>query len=83
MTLMTAPRLLAPTGRNVVSGVYRWINYSSEGLDHRAGHFRPLRITAYVLEPIVLSTVRCFCVVQKPQGVAGAMIEAAVSIEEP
>ena len=49
------------------------------GLDHRAGHFRPLRIIAQVTEPIVLLTVRCFCVVQKQKGVAGAMIEARKS----
>ena len=46
------------------------------GLDHRAGHFRPLRIIAQVIGPIVLLAVRCFCVVQKQKGVAGAMIEA-------
>jgi len=30
------------------------------GLDHRAGHFWPLRIITYVLELVVLLTVRCF-----------------------
>ena len=46
------------------------------GLDHRAGHFRPLRIIVQTLESLVLSIVRCFWVVQKQKGVAGAMIEA-------
>src|SRR5215204_5868360 len=46
------------------------------GFDHRAGHFRPLRIITSALEPIILSIVRCFCVVQKQKGVAGAVIEA-------
>src|SRR5712692_11261540 len=46
------------------------------GLDHGVGHFRPLRIMAKVLERLVLSIVRCFCVAQKQKGVADAMIEA-------
>jgi hypothetical protein len=50
--------------------------HTETGLDHRVGHFRPLRIIAQVLEPVVLSTVRRFCVVQKQKGVAGAMIKA-------
>ena len=57
-------------------------NCARTGLDHRAGHFRPLRIIAQALEPIVLSTVRCFCVVQKQKGVAGAMIEAQEPLRE-
>ena len=46
------------------------------GLDHRVGHFRPRRILAKVAERLDLSTVGCFCVVQKQRGVADAMIEA-------
>ena len=51
------------------------------GLDHRVGHFRPLRIMAYVLEHLVISTVRYFCVAQKQKGVADAMIEAEIFTE--
>jgi hypothetical protein len=49
---------------------------TKKGLDHRVGHFRPLSIMAYILKRLVLSTVRCFCVVQQQKGVADAMIEA-------
>ena len=52
------------------------------GLDHRTGHFRPPRIIAQVHEPIVLWIVRCFCVVQKQKGVAGAMIEAGEKLQQ-
>jgi len=55
-----------------------WPSRSKErkiGLDYRAVHFRPLSIIPQVLKSIVISTVRCFCVVQKQKGVAGAMIE--------
>jgi len=34
---------------------------------------------AYVLERLVLSTVRFFCIAQKQKGVAEAMIEAGLS----
>ena len=47
------------------------------GLDHRVGHFRPRSLMASALERLVLSTVRCFCVIQKQQEVADAMIQAA------
>jgi hypothetical protein len=45
------------------------------GLDHRIGHFLPLRIMAESLEGLVLSIVKCFCVIQKQKEVADAMIE--------
>jgi len=35
---------------------------------------------AYVLESLVLSTVRCFCVAQRQKGVADAVIEADARI---
>ena len=35
------------------------------GLDHRVGHFRPLRIMDQVLEGLVLSIVRGFGIAQK------------------
>jgi hypothetical protein len=30
------------------------------GLDHRVGHFRPLRMTALIREYVVSSIVKCF-----------------------
>ena len=33
-----------------------------EGLDHRVGHFRPLKIIRYIIERLVLSIVRFFCI---------------------
>ena len=45
-------------------------------LDHRIGHFRPRITMAQVLERLVLSIVRSFCIAQKQKGVANAMIEA-------
>jgi len=33
-------------------------------LDHGAGHFRPLRIISEVLEPLIISVVRSFCMAQ-------------------
>ena len=38
---------------------------------------------AQTLEHLVLSTVRCFCVVQKQKGVADAMIEAKLPLGYP
>ena len=35
------------------------------GLDHGAGHFRPLRIISQVFEPLILSVVRCFGIAQE------------------
>jgi DNA invertase Pin-like site-specific DNA recombinase len=32
-----------------------------KGLDHRVGHFRPLRIRSKIIEGLVLSIVRHFC----------------------
>ena len=46
------------------------------GLDHRVGHFRPLRIMAQVLERLVFRIVMCFRIARKQKGVADAMIEA-------
>jgi Protein of unknown function (DUF1353) len=43
----------------------RWRADRILGLDHRVGHFRPLRIIAKVLEPLVLPIIRCFCLAQK------------------
>jgi len=48
------------------------------GLDHRVGHFRPLKIMAQTPECLVISKVRRFCIAQKQKGVAGAMIEACL-----
>src|SRR6266446_5544750 len=55
----------------------------ASGLDHRVGHFRPRRILAKVAERLDLSTVGCFCVVQKQRGVADAMIEALLPAHLP
>src|SRR2546430_17044849 len=54
--------------------------YILRGFDHRVSHFRPLRIIASVLKPLVISTVRYFCVAQKQKGVADAMIEASFEV---
>src|SRR6266446_7090129 len=55
------------------------INNCYVGIDHRVGHFRPLRIMAQIIEHLNLSIVRCFSIAQKQIGVADAMIEAVTS----
>jgi hypothetical protein len=44
---------------SVLNAVYPY------GLDHGAGHFRPLRIISEVLEPLIISVVRSFCMAQQ------------------
>ena len=58
------------------SALEHWYSNMKRGLDHRVGHFRPLRIMAQVLERLVFRIVMCFRIARKQKGVADAMIEA-------
>jgi len=57
----TTIRTFAVNGEEENEGfVHYMCGWRPSGLDHRVGHYQPLRIIASILGHLVVSTVRCF-----------------------